>query len=325
MARLLRDKDYLRVTLSDALRELIEDNYAEWLNAEQVGQEEMISKLSQRYIIDQIFTNTTVFDTTLVYKGKKLVEYTEDDWSEATSYSVGNRVVYDDKIYQCILTSQGFVPTNVTYWIYITDNLSLYYVTLPVDEWDNETDYAVGDQVWYLDKTYTCVIANTNITPDSDSGIWGSGTSYSITGKNPDIFFHPEVAYTVGVKVVYEDVMYTCILNSTGNLPTNATYFTASATRPYWTKGDNRNPLIVRYLLDITRYHFERSIPARNVSDLIKEAYNGNSPQELGGAIGWLKRVASGKDNASLPEILPIQGLSISYGNSRKSQDNQLW
>lgn len=329
MARLLRDKDYLRVTLSDNLRELIVDHYNEWLDAEQVAQQEIYSRLSQRYKINEILTDTSVYDSTLVYRAKNLIEYTESEWNENTSYTATQRVKYTSdgvtKIYQCILASQGFAPTNTTYWTYITDDLSLYYVTLPYDEWDNTADYVAGDVVWYGDKNYTCVLPNSNIEPGTASSIWGAGTSYSITNKNPEINWVSTIPYTVGVKVSYEGVMYTCVLNSTGNLPTNATYFTADTALPYWTKGDNRNPLIVRYLLDIARYHFERSIPAANVSDLVKEAYNGNTDKDSSGAIGWLNKVASGKINADLPKILPSTGLAISYGNSREAQDNQLW
>lgn len=325
MPRLLRDLDQLGVTLSDALAELITTYRHQWLDAEQVGQTEMASKLAQRYITDQIFTNTTVFNTTLVYKGKNLVEYTESAWNETTAYTAGQRVLYEDKIYQCILASTSNSPLKTTYWLYITDNLTLYYVTLPVNEWDIETEYAVGNVIWFLDKQYTCAFKNTGILPTSNAVVWGSGTTYSITNKNPEIAWHTEVTYSSGNVVNYLDTLYTCILSSTGNLPTNATYFTALTTRPYWTRGDNRNPLIVRFLLDITRYHFERSIPARNISDNLKEAYDGNGPNQTGGAIGWLKRVNSGTDNLDCAEIIPTQGLSIQFGSSRKAQDNQLW
>jgi hypothetical protein len=327
MARLLRDKDILKVAQSENLQEHIDNHKFEWLDSELVAQEEMTGYLAQRYLTDEIFTNTSVFDKTLIYKAKNLVEYTETAFNEATSYAAKARVSYNGKIYEALQTTQGNLPDDVNNanWIYITDDLSLYYVTLPQNEWDKETTYASGDKVWYKDKVYTAAKASTNIIPTSSSSVWGSGTSYSITDKNPDILYHAEVSYTVGTKVSYEGMMYSCILNSTGNLPTNATYFTASTDKPYWTKGDNRNPLIVRYLLDITRYHFERAIPARNVSDLLKEAYNGNSDKDSSGAIGWLRRVASGKVNANLPEIIPVTGNSITFGSSRAAQDNQLW
>lgn len=323
--RLLRDTDYKKVTLSDEFRELISDNRNEWLDAEQVGQEEIYSKLVQRYIINQILTNTTVYDATLVYKGKNLVEYTATEWDETTAYTAGQRVLYQDKIYQCILNSTSHVPTKATYWLYIVDNLTLYDVTLPYDEWDKTLTYAVGDKIWFLDKSYTCVQPNININPTSSTAIWGTGTAYSITNKNPEISWHAEVTYLIGSVVNYLDKLYTCILSSTGNLPTNTTYFTASTTRPYWTKGDNRNPLIVRFLLDITRYHFERSMPTRNVSEQTLIAYDGNDGKQQGGAIGWLKRVASGTDTANLPEIIITQGLAFTYGNTRASLDNQVF
>lgn len=331
MARLLTDTDYLGVTLSDNVRELIADYRNQWIDSEQVAQAEMKSYVAQRYITDQIFTNTTFWDSTILYKGKALVQYTETAWNDltsytghayyvaATTYSIGNvvsyvgylytsltngntgnlptdatkwtkgarttRVSYKGSIYECVANTTGYVPTNTSYWTLITEDNAYYYVTLPYDEWDKETEYATGDQVWFLDKTYTATSANIGLNPsDTDNvSIWGSGTSFALVAAiNPD--------------------------NTT-----------------WWTKGDNRNPLIVRYLLDIAAYHFMRAVPARGIPVHIKEAYNGNDPMDRGGAIGWLKRVSKGEVNADLPEIVITQGYPFTGGSSRAKQDNFLY
>lgn len=331
MARLLTDTNYLGVTLSENVRNLIDEFHNQWLDSEQVAQAEMISYLAQRYITGQVFTDTRTWSLTPLYKAKNLVQYTEAEWSDLTTYSgyaawvstttyaatntvnyrgyrytslvngnTGNaptdatkwakgnktdRVNYKGYIYEANATTTGFVPTNTTYWTYITEDNSMYFVTLPNDEWDKATTYAAGDVVWFLDKNYTCLKANYNLNPSDATNVafWGSGTAYALAAAI---------------------------------LPDDTTY---------WTKGDNRNPLIVRYLLDISAYHFMRAVPARGIPEHIKEAYNGNDPMDRGGAIGWLKRVASGEINADLPEIIVTQGLAISYGNSRTKQDNFLW
>ena len=64
------------------------------------------------------------------------------------------------------------------------------------------------------------------------------------------------------------------------------------------------------------------------IPDLRKERYDGNSPNQTGGAIGWLKKVASGDITADLPNIQPQQGMSIRYGNANDSttqSNNFLW
>lgn len=333
MARLLTDKDYLKVTLSDTVRELITEHYNQWLDAEQAAQLEAASYLSQRYITNQIFTNTTTFDSLITYKAKNLVEYTESEYNQATSYSVGNRVKFlppDSEvyyIYECISAAEGIAPDNTTYWVKCVQDKTMYFVTNPAEDWDKDADYAVGDEVFYLDKVYTAVVANNNIIPSSNTGVWGSGTSYSISaGLNPDIEYHTEITYALNDKVTYKGNLYTAKGTTTGNLPTNGTYWTAETDSYEWTLGDNRNQLIVRFLLDITLYHFMRSVPARAIPDHIKEAYNGNSAQETGGAIGWLKNVAKGMVNADLPELVATTpNYSIMHGQARDKQDNQLW
>ena len=85
---------------------------------------------------------------------------------------------------------------------------------------------------------------------------------------------------------------------------------------------------IVLFLIDVTLYHLHSRINPRNIPDLRKERYNGNSPTDSGGAIGWLKSVSKGNINADLPVFTPEQGMSIRYGNAANyytPNHNQLW
>lgn len=329
MSRLLRDKDYDRIIKAENLEQIIDDLDSVILDMEQTAQEEMASYLKQRYNTDQIFTDTTVWSLSRQYSGKNLVEYTEDEFDDsatyngaadyvaATAYTVGNKVSYYGYIYTALGSTTGNLPTNATYWSkgaktprvlfngkiyeakitgiqgqlptdenswsYICDDLKLFYVELPEEEFDIETNYAVGDSIWYLDKTYTAVQASVGLIPSENPNQWGSGTTYETdAGVLPD---DPSV----------------------------------------WTAGDNRNAQIVTYLLDIVIYHLLSRMP-RNFSDVRKERYDGNSPQQTGGAIGWLKRVAAGTVNANLPEVITsTPQKSIIYGNSRAKQNNFLW
>lgn len=281
MARLLRDLDYLRVIQEDNLSQIIESNQQIRQDVEQAAQAEMISYLAQRYIVSKVFTNTAVFSLSDTYKAKNLVEWSETAWASGSTYTAGQRVSFTPTgsviayIYQAVSnTSAGESPnTQPAKWNQITENKALYYVKLPNNEWNKTTTYAVNDQVWYEDKVYTCLVANKNIVPSSNTTIWGTGSSYTVTNA----------------------------------LPNDATK---------WTKGDNRNQQIVLHLLDITLYHLHSRINPRNIPDLRKERYDGNGPNQTGGAVGWLKRVASGDVTADLPQIDPEQGLSIRWGNA---------
>lgn len=142
----------------------------------------------------------------------------------------------------------------------------------------------------------------------------------------PNTEYNNTTTYAVGDIVWYENITYTCNAPIIGILPTNTGYWTTgslySITNIYptdltkWTQGDNRNQEIVMYLLYICLYNLHCRINPRNIPDLRKELYDGNIASQIGGAIGWLKNVAAGKISADIPEILPEQGLSITWGNS---------
>ena len=283
MARLLRDNDYLRVIQSDNLSQIVESNQQTKLDVEQSAQSEMISYLTQRYIVNQIFTDTKVFDITATYNGKQLVEWTANAFNAATVYTTGQYVVQNGFIYKSIAGSaaHAFTPAE---WTQICLDKSLFYVTLPESEYVNTTSYVVGDKVYYNNIEYTCLLNCKGILP-TETGFWSAGTAYTLTATYPD-----------------------------------------DSTK--WTEGDNRNQLIVMYLLDIAVNHLHARINPRNIPDLRKERYDGNNATQNGGAIAWLKRVASGDITADLPQILPQQGMSIRWGNSNGSttkQSNQLW
>ncbi len=273
MARVLRNEDYYNYIQEKNLNQVIESNWTLVRDVEQAAQQEMAGYLEQRYIKDEILTNTQAFSTTAVYYGKNLVYYTETAFSVTSNYSTGNRVSYNENIYEA---NQNVTASawNAAEWDLICEDNLLFYVTLPEAEYDNEEEYEAGDVVWYNNKTWTARSSITGILPTTaNAAYWTEGATYSITGDYPD-----------------DDSV--------------------------WTQGDNRNPLIVMRLIDIVLYHLHKRLTGMNFPDIRKEAYDGNSPAQVGGAIGWLKQIAAGKVNVDLPEILPNQNLSVNWGNS---------
>lgn len=277
MARLLRDLDYLRVIQSDNLAQIIESNQQTKLDVEQSAQSEMIGYLTQRYITNQIFTDTKVFDIAATYNAKQLVEWTVPTFSATTVYLIDDFVVYNGYIYKSIAgsTAHAFLSSE---WTQICADKSLFYAKTPSPDYSNTTTYNVGDQIFYNNIVYECLVSCLGILP-TNSQFWLNISTYSVTGSYPD-------------------------------------------DTKFWQQGDNRNQQIVMYLLDITLYHLHSRINPRNVPDLRKERYDGNSPTQSGGAIAFLKRVASGDVTADLPQILPQQGMSIRYGSAVAKQTN---
>ncbi len=185
--RLLRNTDYLRVIKDDKLLEVTEGDYEILKAVEQSSQAEMISYLVQRYQCNKIFSNTTEFSTGTTYYGNNLVEYTAPDYITTQAYSMNDRVVYSGFVYANISGGTGVLPTTgTTSWSAITTDKSLYYATLPADEYVHTTSYSIGSIVWFENKTYTALQVNKGILPDSDSQRWAVGSTYSFTGIYPE-------------------------------------------------------------------------------------------------------------------------------------------
>ena len=288
MARLLTNFDFLKQIQSDNLLQIIESNYQFLRDAEQAAQAEMIGYLVQRYETERVFTNTSVYSPSVVYKGNNLVYLDAAAYNVSTTYLTGQLALQAGNVYSSIA---GNAPGafNVNQWNLLGAQNSFFYALYPFPLFVYGNAYVTGNKVWYKDSVYTATANNTNILPTA-GGQWSAGVPYSFSGQ----------------------------------LPTNATY---------WLSGDNRNQLIVMYLIDVTLYHLHSRINPRNVPDLRKERYNGNSPTDSGGALAWLKRVASGDVTADLPNIAPQQGVSISWGvsegynsdGSYSSSRNILW
>lgn len=318
MARLLRDLDYDRLIQSDNLLQIIESNEQIKLDIEQAAQAEMISYLKQRYQTDSIFANTADFDITLTYKAKNVVQFSADTYSASATYVVGNRMVFtDSNIYQCVSnTTAGQNPTtHSAKWALLCEDNLLFYVTLPYPEYDRATDYVQGDKIWFNNKIYTANVAMRNVPPVTE-GFWTAGATYTVLGKVPYDGYSSKITYSTGDRVTYLGITYNALQTALNQTPAVGAYWELSEDVPYFTQGDARNQQIVLYLLDITLYHLHSRINPRNIPDLRKERYDGNSPNQTGGAIGWLKKVASGDINADLPEISPEQGVSIRWGNA---------
>ena len=92
MSRLLTNNDYLKVIQADNLDQVISSNEQIKLDMEQAAQSEMISYLKQRYITDEVFTNTQQFSLSATYKAKNLVYIDGIEFSALTVYTT-NQVV----------------------------------------------------------------------------------------------------------------------------------------------------------------------------------------------------------------------------------------
>lgn len=209
---------------------------------------------------------------------------------------------------------------------------------------DEATAYSLDDRVSYKGKIYKALGATTGFLP-TDTANWAYVCDdldlFYLTLPNPN--WDPITEYSIGDIVFRDGSNYTAVVANTNIKPESSTaiWGTASAytvtgvlptDTTKWTAGDNRNQLLVKHLLTMTIFFLHERVTARVTPIDVKERYDGNSAQQTGGAIGWLKMVASGRVNADIIELIPDIGLAIQGGNAldvnsttRTKRDNQLW
>lgn len=151
----------------------------------------------------------------------------------------------------------------------------LYYVTPPAEGFEFNKAYVKDDEVIWKDKVYTALKDSPTITHEAALQ-YGEYKNIPYTNLEPGTiagspYWGIGATYTV-----------------TGILPTDTTK---------WTKGDNRNPLIVMYMVDITLYHVLSRIAPRNIPPLRIDRYNM--------AITALREINEGVRMTDVPLVQP--------------------
>lgn len=227
------------------------------------------SYLVQRYYIDKIFNETNQpYDNNKNYQVYDRVYANFPAWVNNISYTNTTNVSYNGFIYKKNGNMAGYVPG-----ILPTD--TMYWIP----QYKNDTIYSVKElasQKYDSTKTY---VVN-------------------------DVVFYYYSLFIAKKEVVgiapNSNADYWDSYNSSfsGALPTDINL---------WVEGDNRNAQIKTCLIDIALYQLHSRINPRNIPDLRRIRYDGDSESQMGGAIGWLKNVANGLVNADLPEIAKPQ------------------
>ncbi len=79
------------------------------------------------------------------------------EWEKGTKYFVGDKVIYDNKIYECKVDHRRTSPTMAYVWKLIGE--------VKVPQWKSNTKYIVGDRVMYEGKTYECIVDHSKLSP----------------------------------------------------------------------------------------------------------------------------------------------------------------
>lgn len=151
-----RDIDILLEVSTD------EDGQDFLVQRQQFAQDFISSKIQHRFDPAQIFLDVNIFDFTAIYVVNDLIFYEEMAWILGTAYVIGNRVSYQNFIYQNILGTSTELPTNTANWTKIIRNKQYFDTILAGTGVFPEitTSFTEGDTRHQLIYTYAVVIAS---------------------------------------------------------------------------------------------------------------------------------------------------------------------
>jgi len=297
------------------------------LQAEAAAMERAMGMLVQKYEIDREFTNTQPYSTNTVYRAADRVYINYPAYVATNSYIIGNYCTNSGQAYVCTTNTTGVF--NASHWANIGTSTSIYYASFPYPPFNLYGNYAVGDKVFYNNKTYTALQATTqysnvaavqfgynnniptgNIYPDdprNGSRWWTDNGSYSVAANLlATAAYNSATSYTIGLYAQFQGNIYVCIANTTGQ-------FDPTKWRTVWTLGDNRSQLMLTSIVDIALWYVHASIAPNNIPELRVDKYNV--------AIEYFRRVRDGVEQANLTLIQPQAGRRI-LANSLVPRNN---
>jgi len=151
-----RDIDILLEVATD------EDGLDFLTQRQQFAQDFISSKIQHRYDPGQIFIDVNVFAFAATYAVGDFIFYEESAWIAGTSYVIGNRISYQNYIYDCIQNTDTELPTNASYWTKVIRNKQYFNCILAGSGVLPEvtTSFTLGDTRDQLILTYAITLAS---------------------------------------------------------------------------------------------------------------------------------------------------------------------
>jgi hypothetical protein len=300
--------DYAKSIQVDNLQQTIGADLTILDSIQKAAVEECMSYLKQKYDVSQAFQPITQHDKTKTYKAGQTVYLNAAAYSATSNYALGVMVLQAGSVYVCTTAIIAHEAFTAAHWTLIGLQYSIYYAAFPNDVFDYQTIYAVGDQVFWKDKVYTCRIATSILDHEAMLQIGQSGINqirniFPNDATSGSQYWGSGVAYSVAVNTAITDTK--------------------------WTLGDNRDQKLLEVCINIVLYKAHLRISPRNVPELRVIQYMGNAEdREIRGqrvlyptycSLGWLQAAAIGDDiTPSLPILQPLQGSRIRFGGNQK-------
>lgn len=300
--------DYKSFIQEQYFQQLIQGDDSKRLTEEQTAIRWIISRLKQKYDVNYEFTETSVWDYNRAYGATDRVYLDADLYNSANIYVVNDLTLYQGNVYLCGNDTTGtFTPAD---WKLLGAQYDLFFASYPstctlngkpnpatlanpnAPVFNYLNLYKKGDVVFWKGNTYVCNQDTLQITHE----------------QLINYFYYSNVPY---LNVFPDDVMN----NQNNKFWSNPTVYVVTAgTLPTddtaWTKGDNRNPIVLRCMKSLVIWALSPNISTMNIPKKWESEYNY--------ALETLKSAANGEITLDLLLIQPKSGQRIRFGGNIK-------
>ncbi len=282
----LYPKDFKQLIKTDNLNQIIDSDQSILDAVILAAESEAKSYLVQKYDVAREFSDTKLWSPLLAYKATDRVYVDASAYNNQATYSAGSLTLQNGIVYintTAVDVAEAFSGAK---WYPLGVQYQMFYVKLPWPEFNFKTGYTIGTKVWWKDSVYTALRESVYYSHDSQLQ---SNSNSTISNAEPSLstsYWGVGVPYTIAAGTLLTDITK-------------------------WQLGDNRNPQMVNYVVDIALYTVHSRISPRNIPDLRVKRYDD--------AIMWLKSIAKGDYiTADITKKQPTSGNRIRYGGNVK-------
>lgn len=265
------------------------------------------SFLSSRYDLNFEIAPTLPWSHLIEYKGNERVILDYAKWVTATAYALNDKVIHDGKAYICT-TANSDAAWTIGNWELLGNQYDIYFIPLPYplfsldiksgDGGYAEGYYNTGDKVWWNSRIYTALRASVTLSHSEQQQY----PNYASMG-HPNVFPND---VSSGASFWKDEGIYKM---AAGVKPNQVQI----APLPNWELGDNRDPIIMQIIIDITLYKLNARIASQNIPAHRKQSYDE--------AMFWLNNVKEGEMTTDIKSKQPAQGNEIRWGSDIKKNN----
>jgi hypothetical protein len=194
------------------------------------------------------------------------------------------------QVYICTFNTSA-ETFNPAHWSLLGNQYDMFYVTKPFPEFDLNSYYPKGSQIWWKNHNYTSIVPSIIESHES------------------------ELQFGDLNNIPYPNVFPDDPIRGASKWSDNGVYSAMGTTltdTSKWTNGDNRNQQMVEVTMDMTIYKLYKRLSPKEIPQGRVDAYSV--------ALGWLKLASKGTEiTADLVKIQPSTGQRIRYGGNVKN------